>query len=70
VTLFVVLFSSESNNIALRYFDSGNLLPGLVKCLEEVAVFGVDTAIAVGEQKFRFIILQFCVTTHKTVIMN
>jgi len=58
------IFSSESNSLALRYFDSGNLLPGLVKCLEEVAVFGVDTAIAVGEHTIKCIILQFCVTTH------
>jgi hypothetical protein len=44
--------SSESNSTAVKYFNSGNLLPVLVKCLE-VDVFGVDTAIAVGEQKFK-----------------
>jgi hypothetical protein len=64
----VVLFSSESNNIALRYFDGGNLLPGLVKCLEEVAAFGLDTAIAVGEQKFKSIILQLYVTIHRLLM--
>jgi hypothetical protein len=64
VTLFVVIFSSESNSIALRYVDSGNLLPGLVKCLEDIAVFGVDTAIVIGEHKLEYIILQFSVTTH------
>lgn len=64
VTLFTVIFSSESNSTALRYFDSGNLLPGLVKCLEEVAVFGMDTAIAVGKRKIKYVILQFRVTTH------
>lgn len=38
----------ESNSTALKYFNSGNLLPVLVKCLE-VSVFGVDTAIAVAQ---------------------
>lgn len=38
----------ESNGTAVKYFNSGNLLPVLVKCLE-VGVFGVDTAIAVAQ---------------------
>ncbi|XP_069681892.1 HEAT repeat-containing protein 3 [Periplaneta americana] len=38
----------ESNGTAVKYFNSGNLLPVLVKCLE-VGVFGVDIAIAVAQ---------------------
>ncbi|KDR09420.1 HEAT repeat-containing protein 3 [Zootermopsis nevadensis] len=37
----------ESNSVAVKYFNNGNLLPVLVKCLE-VDVFGVDTTIAVA----------------------
>jgi hypothetical protein len=49
--IFLVFVFSESNSTAVKYFNSGNLLPVLVKCLE-ISVFGVDTAIAVGEQTF------------------
>ncbi|KAJ9594173.1 hypothetical protein L9F63_014402 [Diploptera punctata] len=38
----------ESNSIALKYFNDGNLLPILAKCLE-VDVFGMDTAIVVAQ---------------------
>jgi hypothetical protein len=51
---------SESNSTAVKYFNSGNLLPVLVKCLE-VDVFGADTAIAVGEQKFKCAVLRYYV---------
>jgi len=48
----------------VKYFNSGNLLPILVKCLD-VGVFGVDTAIAVGEQKFKYRVTKYCMThTH------
>lgn len=50
---------SESSSIAVKYFNSGNLMPVLAKCLE-VDVFGVDTAIAVGEQKFKYSFKVLC----------
>lgn len=50
--IFLVFLSSESSSTAVKYFNSGNLLPVLAKCLE-VSVFGMDTAIAVGEQIFK-----------------
>ncbi|PSN39497.1 hypothetical protein C0J52_17789 [Blattella germanica] len=37
----------ESNSTALKYFNQGNLLPVLAKCLE-VSIFGIDTAIVVA----------------------
>jgi hypothetical protein len=46
----------------VKYFNSGNLLPVLVKCLEG-GVFGVDTEIAVGEQKFIYTVFKYYVTT-------
>ena len=49
-----MLFFSESNSTALKYFNNGNLLPILAKCLE-VSVFGMDTAIVVGMKLLSFL---------------
>lgn len=53
----------------MKYFNSGNLLPVLVKCLD-VGVFGVDTAIAVGEQKFKYTVSKYYVTTQTKNLCN